>query len=82
MEQQIDKLLEKHAEQQTNLSSQKGRDLLVKEILEILDRENDTDFCVSCGIDTGVHKETHIDHRPFYIEGAGQMCKTCYDNIY
>jgi len=89
MKQQIDEILQRHAEQQTNLSSKVGRNQLAEElILEFSQfvsdfREQDeTDFCVSCGIDTGVHREIHIDYRCYYVEGAGQMCKTCYDDIY
>lgn len=85
MKQQIDEILKRHAEQQTNLSSEFGRNKLTEELIHLVSsirEENETDFCVSCGIDTGVHKETHLDHRAFYVQGAGQMCKTCYDDIY
>lgn len=43
-----------------------------------------TEKCVmpSCGKDTGVDRNTHIDLRYYYVEGAGQLCKDCYEKIY
>jgi len=40
------------------------------------------DKCVSCGKDSLYSRETHIDYRIGYIEGAGQLCLDCYDEIY
>jgi len=37
------------------------------------------DTCVLCGAETPYDFNTHIDHRYGYIEGAGQLCKSCYD---
>jgi hypothetical protein len=37
------------------------------------------DICVLCGIETSYRRSTHIDFRYGYVEGAGQLCKTCYD---
>lgn len=37
------------------------------------------DTCVLCGAETPYDFHTHIDHRYWYIEGAGQLCKSCYD---
>lgn len=37
------------------------------------------DTCVLCGVETPYEFETHIDMRIGYIEGAGQLCKACYD---
>ena len=31
---------------------------------------------------TEYDKETHIDNRKNYIEGAGQMCQPCHQRIY
>lgn len=33
-----------------------------------------------CGVETPYEFETHIDFRYGYVEGAGQMCKDCYDD--
>ena len=38
--------------------------------------------CVMCGTKTEYTKDTHIDQRRHYIEGAGQMCKDCHTKIY
>ena len=40
------------------------------------------DKCVNCKRETLYSKETHIDHRLGYVEGAGQMCLDCYGVIY
>ena len=37
------------------------------------------DKCVLCGVETPYEFETHVDYRYGYIEGAGQLCKPCYD---
>ena len=41
-----------------------------------------TEKCISCGVDTGVNVTTHVDYRFFYVDGAGQLCKTCYNKVY
>ena len=43
---------------------------------------NELDQCVSCWEDTEYTKGTNIHYRNFYVEGAGQLCKSCYFNIY
>lgn len=40
------------------------------------------DHCISCGVETPYDYETHIDIRLGYVEGAGQLCSKCYENIY
>lgn len=35
--------------------------------------------CVLCGAETPYVKETPIELRFHYIEGAGQLCKNCYN---
>ncbi len=40
------------------------------------------DCCVICGKETEYTKDTPIDQRECYIEGAGQFCKECYALIY
>lgn len=47
------------------------------------DIKSEKEKCVSCGkIVSGITKYTHIDFRDYYIEGAGQLCKECYNKIY
>ena len=38
------------------------------------------DICVLCGVETPYNFETHIDYRYGYVEGTGQLCKSCYDD--
>lgn len=38
--------------------------------------------CVGCGEQTQVLRTQHIDFREYYIEGAGQLCKECWDKTY
>ncbi|MEX0920370.1 MAG: hypothetical protein WDZ69_02190 [Candidatus Pacearchaeota archaeon] len=40
------------------------------------------EVCVSCGEGTSVNKITHIRDRDYYVEGAGQLHKECYEEIY
>ena len=40
------------------------------------------DKCVSCRKDTIYDEDTHIQNRIGYIEGTGQLCKSCYETIY
>jgi hypothetical protein len=44
--------------------------------------EKEKEKCVSCGKDTSYTPDVNIDMRAHYVEGAGQLCKECYDNIY
>jgi len=44
--------------------------------------KRERDNCVSCGEETEYYKDTHIDFRKHYIEGAGQLCSKCYGEIY
>ena len=46
---------------------------LKREIVEV-----EYDKCIICGKDTPFTKDIHIDHRLWYIEGAGQCCRDCY----
>ena len=34
--------------------------------------------CIMCGKTTDVLVDTHIDFRYGYVEGAGQLCRSCY----
>ena len=43
---------------------------------------NEKEKCVSCEKETEVDVSTHIDHRDYYVEGAGQLCKDCWLEIY
>ena len=40
------------------------------------------DKCVFCGEESLYDKDDHIDTRIGYIEGAGQLCLDCYEEIY
>ena len=40
------------------------------------------DKCVMCDESTLYSKHDHVDFRIGYIEGAGQLCLNCYDEIY
>jgi len=45
-------------------------------------KTNPTDKCVFCNVDTNISRNTHIDDRQYYIEGAGQLCKECYIKVF
>tara|TARA_B100001123_G_scaffold373271_1_gene437748 strand:- start:2709 stop:2930 length:222 start_codon:yes stop_codon:yes gene_type:complete len=40
------------------------------------------DKCVICEVKTEYTKDVHIDFRNHYVEGCGQLCKSCWDNTY
>ena len=39
------------------------------------------DRCVACYVETPYTKSTPIEEREFYIEGCGQLCEHCYQEI-
>ena len=43
--------------------------------------ENGKDLCISCECETKYSHDTSIEYRDYYVEGAGQLCKDCYDKI-
>ena len=43
--------------------------------------KNGKDLCISCETETEYSHDTSIDYRNYYVEGAGQLCKVCYDKI-
>jgi len=47
-----------------------------------MERKEKKDCCVSCGAETEYSKETHVNLRKYYVEGAGQLCEKCYRRIY
>jgi hypothetical protein len=38
----------------------------------------ETEKCVMCGGDTKVARQSYVDERAFYVEGAGQLCRDCW----
>lgn len=42
---------------------------------------NEKDKCVLCGKATEYEKETPVDERLYYVEGAGQLCAECYNKL-
>jgi recombinational DNA repair protein (RecF pathway) len=42
----------------------------------------ETEKCVDCGVDTKIPITRNVDTRAYYVEGAGQLCKECFDKIY
>lgn len=42
----------------------------------------ETDVCVVCGEDTLIPKDRPVDLRPNYVEGAGQLCSKCWNEVY
>ena len=41
--------------------------------------KNGKDLCISCECETEYSHDTSIEYRDYYIEGAGQLCKECYE---
>ncbi len=45
-------------------------------------KEDKKDDCVSCGNETPYNEDEHVDRRFYYVEGAGQLCKDCWNKVY
>ena len=44
--------------------------------------EDGYERCVCCRRRVDIPKDMEIEFRPFYIEGAGQLCYDCYSELY
>ncbi len=44
--------------------------------------DSEVEHCVICGKPTEYREDTPIDKRECYVEGAGQLCRKCYFEIY
>lgn len=42
----------------------------------------EVELCVTCGEDTPYTRQTNVQLRYWYVEGAGQLCQKCYTNVY
>ena len=40
------------------------------------------DNCVCCGKQTNEPEARNVDHRNYYVDGAGQLCEDCYIEVY
>lgn len=38
--------------------------------------------CALCGRNTGIPVICPIDRRDYYVEGAGQLCRKCWQKLY
>lgn len=41
-----------------------------------------TEICVLCDKETPYKFTDNIDLRNWYVEGAGQLCENCYNDLY
>ena len=44
--------------------------------------EQEKEKCVICNEETPFNKNDHVDSRCYYVEGAGQLCKKCWNEIW
>lgn len=44
--------------------------------------ENNQELCVRCGKTTEYEINTPTVVRPYYVEGAGQLCAECWKKVY
>lgn len=44
--------------------------------------EKELERCVLCGKQTDVPRDLDISLRVGYVEGAGQLCRECYQRVY
>ncbi len=53
-----------------------------KMILNLLRCKDGFERCAACGKKTGVSADMPIEMRSCYVEGAGQLCRDCWAEIY
>ena len=53
---------------------------MVTKIKFMQNKKDSIEYCILCGVDTGYKFSDHIDFRNGYVEGAGQLCRSCYNN--
>ena len=39
------------------------------------------EHCVVCGCDTGIAREVLVQERKYYVQGCGQLCASCYNEL-
>lgn len=44
--------------------------------------EEKYEICILCKCKTNIRRDTPIQERLGYIEGAGQLCERCYKKLY
>lgn len=44
--------------------------------------ESQKENCICCGDETDIDKSTPIEQRLYYVQGQGQLCEKCYNNLY
>lgn len=52
--------------------------LEIDSVDEATPKNNPVENCILCGCETDYHFNDHIDFRVGYVEGAGQLCTSCY----
>lgn len=45
-------------------------------------KRDDTEECVLCRKKTDVLRSTKVQNRRFYVDGAGQLCESCWKKLY
>ena len=45
-------------------------------------RVRQVEYCALCGQPTSYERGDNISVREYYVEGAGQLCKNCYEQVY
>ena len=49
---------------------------------ESMQPQDNCECCVLCGAMTDILRSEHIDLRYGYVEGAGQLCRKCYHELF
>ena len=44
--------------------------------------KDNRELCILCKTETPYHFSTDIEYRSHFVEGAGQLCKQCWDKTY
>tara|TARA_Y100001963_G_scaffold113434_1_gene157115 strand:+ start:370 stop:621 length:252 start_codon:yes stop_codon:yes gene_type:complete len=57
-------------------------DMELGKTIRAMVNNTEIDTCNMCDAETPYTRDTHINQRQHYIEGAGQLCEHCWVDIY
>lgn len=40
------------------------------------------EICILCGSKTGISKTAPLNTRKYYVDGCGQLCRECWNELY
>ena len=80
--QKIEKVLNEF--KNSNLESGAARTAIAESImsLDFVYTASEKECCSMCGEETEYNFDDNIEYRNYYVEGAGQLCPKCFNDMY